>query len=48
MEAEFTSVGINREDWLADYVAAWASLRRIFGMPPPDARIVEEVLRKFG
>jgi len=46
MEFGFTAAGIEESEWRESLVAAWTSLRRIFGMPPPKDAQVDETVQK--
>jgi hypothetical protein len=48
LEVEFTVQGEDRELWLAEFLDAWAQLRRVFSLPPPEPNVVEETMRKYG
>ncbi|MEE4455086.1 TolC family protein [Novosphingobium resinovorum] len=44
-ETEFEVADATLDDWRAALVEAWTALRRIFGLPPPKADVVEETVR---
>lgn len=45
-EKSFTVASSNPADWKDDFVAAWAGLRRVFAMPPPDEDLVQKTIGK--